>query len=117
MVIPDDAGVVDSDGSTRITPAYDVVPQTHLDSDGKMAVAINRNYSHAAITLDDLIVEAEAWNVCAPRSIITSALEAVDALLRAESPVEQAYAGLQDDIARFTKNLLNGRPTGSDLST
>ena len=45
-----------SDGSRRITPAYDVVPQTHLDSDGKMAVAINRKYSHAAITLDDLIV-------------------------------------------------------------
>jgi serine/threonine-protein kinase HipA len=48
-----------SDGSTRITPAYDVVPQTQLDSDGKMALAINRKYSHAAITIDDLIVEAE----------------------------------------------------------
>ncbi|WP_104133775.1 type II toxin-antitoxin system HipA family toxin [Cryobacterium sp. Y62] len=105
------------DGSTRITPAYDVVPQTHLDSDGKMALAINRKYSHAAITIEDLIVEAEVWNVRAPRSIITSALEAVDALLRSESPVEQAYAGLQDDILRFTKNLLNGRPTGSYLNT
>ena len=105
------------DGSTSITPAYDVVPQTHLDSDGKMALAINRKYSHAAITIDDLIVEGEAWNVRAARSIITSVLEAVESFATSESPVEQAYAGLQDDIARFTRNLLNGRPTGSDLST
>jgi serine/threonine-protein kinase HipA len=105
------------DGSTTITPAYDVVPQTHLDSDGTMALAINRKYSHAAITIDDLIVEAEVWKVRTPRLVITSALEAVDAFVHSESPVEQAHAGLQDDIARFTKNLLNGRPTGSNVST
>jgi len=32
------------DGTTKITPAYDIVPQVHLDSDGKMALAINRKY-------------------------------------------------------------------------
>ena len=100
------------DGSTRITPAYDVVPQTHLDSDGKMALTINRKYGHATITIDDLVAEGEAWKVRAPRLIITSVLEAVESFASSENPVEQAYAGLQDDIARFAKNLLSGLPEG-----
>jgi serine/threonine-protein kinase HipA len=102
------------DGSTRITPAYDVVPQTHLDSDGKMALAINRKYVHAAITIDDLIAEGQSWKVRSPREIITSTLEAVGMFVRSESPVENAYAGLRDDIAMFTRNLLDGRPTGTN---
>ncbi|TFD76979.1 type II toxin-antitoxin system HipA family toxin [Cryobacterium fucosi] len=100
------------DGSTRIAPAYDVVPQTHLDSDGKMALAINRKYVHATITIDDLIAEGQTWKVRSPRAIITSALEAVDMFVRSENPAPNAYAGLRDDIARFTRNLLDGRPTG-----
>ena len=104
------------DGSTIITPAYDVVPQTHLDSDGKMALAVNRKYAHAAITMDDLIAEAEVWGVRGPRGIITSALEAIELFVRTENPVKHAYAGLQDDIARFTSNLLNSRPTGRNTA-
>ncbi|TFB74314.1 type II toxin-antitoxin system HipA family toxin [Cryobacterium glaciale] len=100
------------DGSTRITPAYDVVPQTHLVSDGKMALAINRKYSHAAITDDDLVAEAEAWKLRAPRSIITSVLEAVESFTCSELPVVQAYTGLQDDIARFTKISPQWTPHG-----
>ena len=80
------------DGSTTITLAYDVVLQTHLDSDGKMALAINRKYGHAAITVDELIAGAEAWKVRAFRSISTSALEAVDSFVHSESPVDQYYA-------------------------
>ena len=100
------------DGSTRIAPAYDIVPQAHLDSDGKMALAINQKYVHAAITIDDLVAEGQSWNVRSPRAIVTEALEAVDAFVRSEVPVEGAYAGLQDDIAGFTGSLLAGRPTG-----
>lgn len=77
-----------------------------------MALAINRKYVHAAITIDDLIAEGQSWKVRSPRAIITSALEAVDMFVRSENPVENAYAGLRDDIARFTRNLLDGRPTG-----
>ena len=100
------------DGSTRITPAYDVVPQTHLDSDGKMALAINGKYMHSVITVDDLVAEGQSWKVRSPRGIITEAIEAVHTFARSESPVENAHPGLQDDIARFTRNLLVGRPTG-----
>ncbi|MDY7529944.1 MULTISPECIES: type II toxin-antitoxin system HipA family toxin [unclassified Cryobacterium] len=100
------------DGSTEITPAYDVVPQTHLDSDGKMALAVNRKYLHAAITIDDLIAEGLSWNIRSPRAVIISALEAVESFAHSESPVDNAYVGLQDDVRRFTRNLLEGRPTG-----
>ncbi|WP_022887112.1 type II toxin-antitoxin system HipA family toxin [Glaciibacter superstes] len=101
------------DGGTRIAPAYDVVPQSHLDSDGKMALAINRKYLHTAITVDDLVAEGESWKVRSPRPTIADALEAVEAFVNSETPVDRAHPGLQDDIARFTRNLLDGRPTGS----
>ncbi|WP_158252121.1 hypothetical protein [Cryobacterium sp. M23] len=47
-----------------------------------------------------------------PRSIVTSALEAVDVFVRSEGHAPSAYAEFRDDIARFTSNLLDGRPTG-----
>ncbi len=100
------------DGGTTITPAYDVVPQAHLGSDGKMALAINQRYLHAAITLDDLTAEAESWKVRSPRTIITETLDAVAGFVHFESPAEGAYSGLQEDISRFTRNLLDGRATG-----
>ncbi|WP_104081694.1 HipA domain-containing protein [Cryobacterium sp. Y11] len=99
-------------GTTWIAPAYDAVPQTHLDSGGKMALAINHKYLHAALTIDDLVAEGEAWKVRSPRAVITSALEAVDLFVRTENFVENACAGLQHDVSRFTRNLLDGRATG-----
>ena len=72
----------------------------------------NRKYLHVTITIDDLMAEGRSWNVRSARAIITEALEAVDAIVRSKSPVDSAYAGLQDDLARFTANLLAGRPTG-----
>lgn len=100
------------DGGTTITPSYDVVPQAHLGNDGKMALAINRKYLHAAITLGDLTAEAESWKVRSPRTIITETLDAVAGFVDFESPAEGAYNGLQEDISRFTRNLLDGRATG-----
>jgi len=100
------------DGSTRITPAYDVVPQTHLDGNGKMALAINRKFLHAAITVDDLIEEAQSWKVRSPRTIVMETLDFVKGFVHSEAPVENAYDRLQVDISAFTRNLLEGRPTG-----
>ena len=100
------------DGSTRITPTYDLVPQTHLNSDGKMALAINRKFLHAAITVDDLIEEAESWKVRSPRPIVMETLDSVKGFVYSEAPVERAYDGLQGDIAAFSRNLMEGRPTG-----
>ncbi len=100
------------DGSTRLTPAYDIVPQTHLDGDGKMALAINRKFFHATITVDDLIEEAESWKVRSPRRLVMETLDSLTGFVHSQAPVENAHAGLQSDIAAFTRNLLEGRPTG-----
>ena len=100
------------DGSTRLTPAYDVVPQTHLDSGGKMALAVNREYVHGSITLDDLVAEGESWKIRSSRELVTSTLESIRDFIETENPVEGAYPRLRDDIARFTSNLLAGRETG-----
>lgn len=105
-----------TDGTTAITPAYDVVPQTHLDSDGKMALAINRKYGHSDITVDDLVAEAQSWKMRSPRAIIDQTLDATLRFVSQESPVAGAYMGIQDDIVRFTRNLMAGRPTGHQAS-
>jgi len=46
-----------ADGSVQLAPAYDVVPQAHLNNDGKLALAVNRKYRHADVTGDDLLAE------------------------------------------------------------
>ncbi|MET3767450.1 serine/threonine-protein kinase HipA [Marisediminicola sp. UYEF4] len=105
------------DGSTTIAPAYDIVPQTHLDSGGRMALAINGTYLHAAITADDLIAEGESWKLGSARGMVMEVLEAVAAFVKGETPDAGAHPTLRDDIAGFTENLLAGRPTGERKST
>lgn len=100
------------DGSARIAPAYDVVPQTHLDSDGKMALAINGSYVHSAITAQDLIAEGLSWRVRSAAEIVGRALDAVAEFVQRESPRAGAYVGLQDDILNFVHNLREGRAAG-----
>ena len=46
------------DGSTALSPAYDVVPQAHQPNDGEVALAVNGEYRHAAITKEHLIAQA-----------------------------------------------------------
>ena len=100
------------DGSTRITSANDVIPQTHLDGNGKMALAINRKFLHAAITVDDLIEEAQSWKLRSPRTIVMETLDSVKRFVQSEAPVENAYDRLRVDISAFTRNLVKRRPTG-----
>ena len=97
-----------------------MVPQTYLDSDGKMAPGDTRKYGHVAITVDDLIAEGESWKVRAPRFIITSTLEVVDAFVHSERPVERAYVRLQDDFASpwtITMDAHGQRPQGKTRRT
>lgn len=54
------------DGSTTLAPAYDVVPLTHLDADGELALAIDGEYRHAAITRDHLVREAHSRGLRSP---------------------------------------------------
>lgn len=45
------------DGSMTLSPACDVVPQAHQSNDGEIALAIDGEYRHTAITMDHLLAE------------------------------------------------------------
>ncbi len=100
------------DGTIRLAPAYDLVPQVHQPNDGELALAIAGEYRHAAVTRAHLTAEAESWGLQAADEIIDSLLEATLEFIAVEQPHELAYSGLRTDIGRFGRNLLAGRPAG-----
>jgi serine/threonine-protein kinase HipA len=100
------------DGSMTLSPAYDVVPQAHQPSDGEIALAIDGEYRHAAITLDHLVAEGRGWGLAHAADVARETLGMVLQLANTELPHKRAYAGLPHDIAGFAANLLAGRATG-----
>lgn len=101
------------DGSSRLAPMYDVVPQTfHLDLDGEVALAIGGEYSHRMLTVDHLIAEFSSWGVRRPERVVTETLEEVHAIAEREVPAPGAHPGLQYLIIGYTENLLAGRAAG-----
>jgi serine/threonine-protein kinase HipA len=101
------------DGSITLSPAYDVVPQAHHPNDGEVALAVGGEYRHAAITMGHLVAEGRAWGLSAPADVARETLATVLQLAKTESPHKRAHAGLADDIAGFTSNLLAGRAAGA----
>ena len=101
-----------SDGTTTLSPAYDVVPQAHLPSDGEVALAVAGVYRHAAITTKDLVAEGKAWGLADAAALAEDTLTTVLQLAQVESPHKSAHAGLASDIASFASNLLAGRAAG-----
>jgi serine/threonine-protein kinase HipA len=100
------------DGSLTLSPAYDVVPQAHQPSDGEVALAVGGEYRHAALTLNHLVVEGQAWGLADAADRAESTLAAVLQLANRETPDNRAYVGLARDISRFAGNLLAGLPIG-----
>lgn len=101
------------DGSVRLAPAYDVVPQAHHPaSDGRLALSVNGVYRHAAVSCDDLVAEASSWGLRTAARTIEETLEAVLAAATQELPLDGAHPELRTDIIRFTRNLLDGQPAG-----
>nr|WP_251149763.1 HipA domain-containing protein [Cellulosimicrobium sp. Marseille-Q4280] len=94
------------DGSAHIAPMYDVVPLRHQPTDGRLALAVNGAYVHSTVTADDLVAEGEAWGVATARDLVATTLGDVAAVVSDEVPDPRAHPGLQDDVARFTSNLL-----------
>lgn len=89
------------DGTSRLAPAYDVVPLTHYPGiDGRMAMAINDVYDHARIRRSDLIAEAGRWGMGAVRAgeVIDAAVATIRATVQHEAPHAQAVPGLADLI-------------------
>jgi serine/threonine-protein kinase HipA len=89
------------DGSSRLAPAYDVVPLTHYPGiDGRMAMAINDVYDHARIRRSDLVAEAGRWGMGAARAADTvdAAVATIRATVQQEVPHARAVPGLPDLI-------------------
>lgn len=85
------------DGSSRLAPAYDVVPLTHYPGiDGRMAMAINDVYEHARIRRSDLIAEAGRWGMGAGRAAdaVDAAVATIRATVQQEEPHARAVPGL-----------------------
>ncbi|MGH3207596.1 MAG: type II toxin-antitoxin system HipA family toxin [Trebonia sp.] len=104
------------DGSMTLSPAYDVVPQAHQPNDGEVALAIDGEYRHAAITMDHLVAEGRWWGLAGAAELAESTLATVHREASRETPHERADAGLARDIARFVANLLAGQAAGRPVA-
>ncbi len=105
--------VHDPDGTSRLAPMYDVVPQAfHLDLDGEMALAVGGEFSHRLLTTRHLETEFAQWGIRAPMKTITGALEEILSIASAERPSPGAQSGLQHLVMGYTANLLEGRAVG-----
>jgi serine/threonine-protein kinase HipA len=85
-----------------------MVPQTHLDDDGRMALAINNQYIHSQISANDLIAEAESWGMRNVRQEISDTLKQVLGIIGSEAPHKLAHPRLREDIEFFATRLLSG---------
>lgn len=94
-----------ADGSVHLTPAYDVVPQAHLDNDGRLALAVNGKYRHAEITADDLLNDFTAWGLRRAASVIGDTLDSLEQVVNDEAPLEKAFPALQEQILAFIGTL------------
>ncbi len=101
------------DGTMTLAPAYDVVPQVHLPNDGEMALSVHHEYRHGAITRAHLIAEGQSWKMPNAEHIVDETLEIVRDTANVQQPHPKSYPGLADDVARFTANLIDGRPIAS----
>ncbi len=101
------------DGTVRLAPAYDVVPQAHLPNDGELALSVDRTDRHASVTRSHLVAEIDSWGVREARRIVEEALDTVLATVSTQAPDRHAHPGLSEDILRFTTNLREGRAVGA----
>jgi len=101
------------DGRMTLAPAYDVVPQLHhQDIDGEVALAIDREFRHAALTKRHVVDEGTSWGIRDAAAIVDQALEVARDVVKNETPLPGAHERLQDDIALLTANLIDGREAG-----
>ena len=93
------------DGEVRLSPAYDVVPQTHQRNDGRLALAVNGTYIHSDVTRADLEAEFSRWGLSAKASAVDETLDAIADIVEHERPVEGAFPQLREQILGFIAAL------------
>ena len=109
------------DDTIELAPTYDQVPLRHQGTDGRMALAVNGEYRHAYISLQDIAAELVSWR-CSSFSddvktvaFIEKCLETYRNSLNTTYPNEKAYPDLHADISSFITNLLSGKAAGSSV--
>ena len=100
------------DGPPTLAPAYDVVPLRQHDNDGHLALAIDDEYRHAAVTVDHLVAEADSWGLRNSHARVVGMLERLHAVAAAEEPDVRSHPRVRELVQDFTSNLLAGRPAG-----
>jgi len=94
-----------TDGPVRLAPAYDVVPQAHLDNDGRLALAVNGTYRHVDIKADDLLAEFTSWGLRRATAVIADTLDGLERAVNEEAPADRAFPDLQEQILAFIGRL------------
>lgn len=98
------------DGSVRLAPSYDVVPQLHFDNDRRLAMAVNGKYRHADVSRADLQAEAASWGLRRSADIVDDTLKNLRSLLVTETPLDGSFSGLQEHLIGIVDRLLVGTP-------
>lgn len=104
--------VHDPDGEISLASAYDFVPLAHQPTDGELALSVDGEYRHAAITAAHLSAEIGSWGIRGSEALVAATLESVRTAAEHITPHERAHSGLGGDVMRFTTNLLDGRAAG-----
>lgn len=108
------------DGTAQLAPAYDVVPQTHLDFDQTVALYINGKSAHGLISIDDLVAEAQSWGMRSPENSIVQTVRSIDEFVNSERQHPGAHFALDSEIRRMCQNLLGGdgaNPTSAEAGS
>lgn len=99
-----------ADGSTRLAPAYDMVPLAHVPGiDGRLALKVAGEYRLAAITRTHLEDEVRSWR--ADPAPVGDTLQRLRDLLDRDDPLPAATA-IRPRISEAVGRLLTGRPIG-----
>ncbi len=85
-----------------------MVPQTHLPTDGELALAVNDVYRHASVTGADLVAEGERWGIPNAAALVETMLADLAAAVDAEVPLPGAHPGLVDEVGGFIERLRQG---------
>jgi serine/threonine-protein kinase HipA len=105
------------DAEVQLAPAYDIVPQAHTSSDGRLALSVNRRYRLADVTAEDIIAEIRSWGLRNPTPLVRETLAEILEAVTNEHPQDRAYPALQEEITAFVRNLIAGRPAKASSQT
>ena len=106
------------DQKVCLAPVYDQVPLRHQGTDGRMALALGREYIHANLTIDKIADELVSWKTACftakseTADFVENCLKSCYSALENMVPHKNAYPDLKKDIDSFITNLLSGKRAG-----